>query len=92
MTAQYTVLNTLITRAENPVHEMRLISENMTRVFMQIQPVFFYDLKKYHSTIYKTFQDNKNRWAFELIHQNIKKGISQGYYKLNLDISRPYKL
>ncbi|MFZ9451087.1 MAG: TetR/AcrR family transcriptional regulator [Bacteroidia bacterium] len=92
MTAQFTVLNNLVYNAENPIHEMKLISENMTRVFMQIQPVFFYDLKKYHSNIYKIFQDHKNRWAFELIHQNIQKGIVQGVYRSNLDVSKSIEL
>jgi len=41
MTAQYTVLNNLVNNAENPIHEMKLISENMTRVFIANSTCFF---------------------------------------------------
>jgi len=92
MTAQYQILSALVNSSENPIHEMKQISDSMSKVFMQIQPVFFYDLKKYYALIYRTFQEQKNHWAFNLIQQNIQKGIELGYYRAQLDIPRTIHL
>jgi len=55
-------------------------------------PTFYLDLKKYHHQIYQDWIDYKRMRMYELIKRNLVKGISEGYYRKDLDVNVISKL
>lgn len=71
--------------AENPIHEIMLISEKMRAMMQNINPMFFMDLQKFYPTAFKRFQSFKENSAYKNIYVNIKRGIEEGVYRSDLD-------
>ena len=72
-------------QAKDPIHEIMLISENLKEMMQHINPIFFLDLQKYHTTAFNQFQAFKEECAFKDILRNIKKGKEEGFYKAEID-------
>lgn len=77
--------NKISLQALNPIHEVALISENMTEMLKHINPLFFLDLQKFHPNAYKRFQEFKQDFAYKNIVQNLIKGKEAGVYRADLD-------
>ena len=71
--------------AENPIHEIMLISEKMRIMMQNINPMFFLDLQKFYPTAFHRFQVFKENSAYRNIYINIKRGIEEGVYRSSLD-------
>jgi hypothetical protein len=48
-------------------------------------PTFYFDLKKYHQSIFNSWLEYKQNRMCEMIHKNLIKGISEGLYRKDLD-------
>lgn len=71
--------------AENAIDELFQISKFVLEQVGNINPVVFYDLKKYHDEGWQIMVEHK--WGFILnsIRENIQRGIQEGIYRENLD-------
>jgi TetR/AcrR family transcriptional regulator, cholesterol catabolism regulator len=71
--------------AENAIDELFQISKFVLEQVGNINPVVFYDLKKYHPEGWQIMVEHK--WGFILnsIRENIDRGIKEGIYRDNLD-------
>lgn len=72
--------------AKNPIHEMMLISVEMTQIMQNINPIFFLDLQKNHLRAFERFQKFKLNIASKIISTNLNWGIKDGFYQSNLDV------
>ncbi|HXU27897.1 MAG TPA: TetR/AcrR family transcriptional regulator [Bacteroidia bacterium] len=73
-------------QANDPIHEMILISIHIQKVFAEINPVFFYDLNKQFSKALNDFKKFKSECIFTNINRNIIEGVKQGLYRSDLDV------
>ena len=73
-------------QANDPIHEMILISIHIQKVFAEINPVFFYDLNKQFSRALNDFKKFKTECMFTNIKRNLVDGIAQGLYRNDLDL------
>lgn len=71
--------------AENPIHELVLISKFMTKMLKQISPHTIYDLKKYYPKHWKKIDQDRSALLMDHISKNLKKGIETGIYRSDLD-------
>ncbi len=71
--------------ANDPIHEMILISNKMKTFMQNINPVFFIDLKKFYPTAFARFQFFKDNFVHKNTLSNLKVGIAQGYYRSNIE-------
>ncbi len=71
--------------ANDPIHEMILISNKMKTFLQNINPMFFIDLKKFYPTAFARFQSFKENFAYKNTLSNLKEGIAQGYYRSNIE-------
>lgn len=71
--------------ANDPIHEIMMISDKMRLMMQNINPMFFLDLQKFHPNAYQRFVAFKENSAHKLILSNIKKGIEAGVYRADLD-------
>ncbi len=71
--------------SENAIDELINISRFVLEQVGNINPVVFYDLKKYHPEGWSMME--KHKWDFILnsIRENISRGIEEGVYRENLE-------
>ena len=80
--------------AENAIDEIFRVMEFIEVMFRNMNPKMLHDLEKYHPHCYKKFLDHKNKFIFEIIRQNIERGIAEGLYRpeINVEIMTRYRL
>ena len=76
----------LTQKSNDPLHEILLISEQMTHMLQGVNPVFFKELQKFYPNAYQKYSAFKDEFARTHLHQNIKRGIALGVYRSDLDI------
>ncbi|HEX6914941.1 MAG TPA: TetR/AcrR family transcriptional regulator [Chitinophagaceae bacterium] len=80
--------------AENAVHEVFLAFDNVLQMFAEINPAILFDLQKYHPNVYSKFNDYKYHFLYDVISDNLRRGIEEGLYRteLNVDIMTRYRI
>ena len=73
-------------KAENAIHEMFLLMENMKAMTQTMNPNSMMELEKHFSSSFDMIKNHKDEFLFSLIKQNLKKGIEEGCYRKDLDI------
>lgn len=72
--------------AENPVHEVFLAFDMISEMFANMNPSVLYDMEKYHPGTYKKFKDYKNVFLYQMIRNNIERGIAAELYRSDIDV------
>jgi TetR/AcrR family transcriptional regulator, cholesterol catabolism regulator len=72
--------------ATDPIAEVVMSSEMMRQVLTGMNPSMFLDLKRYYPSAWQLFTEFKNGFIFDLIRNNLLKGIEQGLYRTELNI------
>jgi AcrR family transcriptional regulator len=73
-------------KAENAIHEMFLVMENMKAMTQTMNPNAMMELEKHFPTAFENIKNHKDEFLFSLIKENLKKGIEEGCYRKDLDI------
>jgi AcrR family transcriptional regulator len=73
-------------RAENPVHEFFLAFDMTQQTFTDMNPSVLYDMKKYHPAAYKRFHEFKYNFLYQLIVNNLERGIKEELYRPDIDV------
>ena len=73
-------------KAENAIHEMFLLMENMKAMTQTMNPNSMMELEKHFSNAFDMIKNHKDEFLFSLIKQNLMKGIEEGCYRKDLDI------
>lgn len=73
-------------KAENAIQETFIAVTEMQGLLSNLNPMLFYDLKKYHPEAWALFKSFKEKGMMAVISQNIQRGINEGYYRKNLNI------
>jgi len=79
---------------ENPVHEFFLGIDNLKEMFSMMNPSLVYDLEKYHPIAFKKVNDHKQKYIYQVIKDNLDKGVLEGYYRddINTEILAKFRL
>ncbi len=72
--------------SENAIDAMFLINRTVRRQFANIHPSVFYDLQKYHQDAWRLLEIYRNEFIRGEIEENMTRGISEGFYRSNVDI------
>lgn len=72
--------------AENSVHEIFLMLEEMQAMFKSMNPLAMSELAKYYPEAFVKIDQFKNEFMLSIIKTNLIKGIEQGVYRDNIDI------
>lgn len=80
--------------SENAVHEIFLAMDMVVELFSSMNPSLIYDMQKYHPNAFQKFQQHKNEYLYNVIRDNMKRGIQDGLYRseLNVDIMARYRV
>jgi AcrR family transcriptional regulator len=79
---------------DNVIHEIFLSFDKVQEMLSNMNPAVLFDMKKYHPETYKRFQDFQHTFLYQMILDNLKRGVEQGYYRpdFNIDIITRYRL
>ncbi|WP_259014971.1 TetR/AcrR family transcriptional regulator [Emticicia fluvialis] len=70
----------------NPIEQVFKETTLLRKQASTINPAVFYDLKKYHPKTWQLFQEYNKVNFLEIVKQNLREGIAQGYYREDINI------
>ncbi|PLK46392.1 TetR/AcrR family transcriptional regulator [Emticicia sp. TH156] len=70
----------------NPIEQVFKEATLLRKQASTINPAVFYDLKKYHPKTWQLFQEYNKVNFLEIVKQNLREGIAQGYYREDINI------
>lgn len=73
--------------AKDPIQEIMNSAKHMAGIFSRINPVFFYDLKRFYPSAWAKFEKFKEEHMTRILEQNMRKGVELGIYRADLKIS-----
>jgi AcrR family transcriptional regulator len=74
-------------RAANAIEELFEVMNMMDERLRNMNPVIMLDLQKFHSRAFLVFQDYRNNSLRTVIRENLERGISEGLYRKDLEVS-----
>lgn len=70
----------------NAIAVLLEVSKMINRHLKEMHPSVTYDLQKYYPELFRKYLDKKREELFVDIKQNMEQGISEGYYREDLNI------
>jgi hypothetical protein len=79
---------------KDSVHELFQAMDFVREIFSDMNPAMMYDLEKFHAKAYRHFLDHKNKFLYEVIRSNLRRGIQDELYRpeINIDIISKFRL
>ena len=76
------------------VDELFQAIDFIQEIFSDMNPVMIYDLERFHPQAYKTFLDYKNKYLYQVIKNNLRKGIEEELFRpdINIDLLAKFRL
>jgi AcrR family transcriptional regulator len=71
--------------ADNAVHEMFLLLEDIQVMFKKMNPLTMTELQKYFPEAFKCIQTHKDQFMHGIIKTNLIRGVQQGVYRKDID-------
>lgn len=78
-------INSICESSKDSLHEMLNIARHVSKVLRQTNPSTVYDLQKYYSAAWAEYESLHQEYVYQVIKNNIEKGIETGIYRDNLD-------
>ena len=79
------MLCAIISDAGNMIDEMVELTRCTGEIFSRVNPVVLHDLQKYHHEGWTLYLQFKTGFLVNIIEKLLKKGIDQGYVRLEID-------
>ncbi len=67
------------------IEELLIIARHVSMILREINPSAVYDLKKYYSTSWRELEERRKGQIYQVIHENLIKGIQSGLYRQDID-------
>lgn len=78
--------------SKDAVHEMIECMKYLGEMFSAMNPNLFYDLQKFHPDSWKAFRNFKQEKLMKMVETNLRRGISEGLYRPDINIKVLAKL
>lgn len=72
--------------AQNVIHEIFLMIEEMRELFRRLDIPMIYDLEKYYPNAYKRFAKFKTEFLYDTTRDNLVRGIKEGVFREDIDV------
>lgn len=76
----------------NAIDELLEVNKYINKLFKEYQPGMEFDLKKYYPEYFLEVKERKRVRMYDAVSGNLKKGISEGLYRKDLDVDLLSKL
>ena len=66
----------------------------MQEMFTNMNPAIVFDLEKYHPAVYKKLEHHKKVFMYQVIKQNLERGINEELYRpeINIDVLTRFRI
>lgn len=80
--------------ANNAVHEIFLAMDMLAQLFRTMNPSILFDMQKYHPAAFQKFLKHKNEYIFEMMKQNLERGLREELYReeINIEIMSRFRV
>ncbi|MCF8224378.1 MAG: TetR/AcrR family transcriptional regulator [Bacteroidales bacterium] len=85
-TRQLKDANEIFTRSQNVVEVLFSLLNGMINIMKQINPVFFHDMKRFHSDIFKKLQEKGDIRDHSITRRILKEGTEQDIFRKDLNL------
>lgn len=68
----------------NAIDILLEINKRVSEKIQNLQPSVLYDMERYYPEAFKIMQNHKKQFVFNMIKQNMEKGVKEGLYRDNL--------
>jgi AcrR family transcriptional regulator len=72
--------------SKNAIHEIFMAMDMVVEMFSSMNPSLIFDMQKYYPKAFEKFHQHKNGYLFNLIRENILRGISEELYRPGLKV------
>ena len=86
-TQEFNCVQQLMAQAQNALDELRLISLHVQQEMQNISHALMFDLQKYYAEAWQFVMKFQNEVIRHQIEANLERGIAQGLYRKDLNIS-----
>ncbi len=76
----------MATESDNAVHEIVLMMKWTKQEHADVHPGIFLEMKKYHGGAYEQWQRHKFDYILAQIEKNLRRGITEGLYRPEIDV------
>jgi len=73
--------------AENAIHEQYLSSDSAQEIFNNMNTSVLFDLNRFHPNVFAEFEKFKKQFLFNSIKENIVRGIKEGLFRKDIDVT-----
>ncbi|MBC7424833.1 MAG: TetR/AcrR family transcriptional regulator, partial [Ferruginibacter sp.] len=73
--------------SKNAIHEIFIAMDMMMEMFSSMNPSLIFDMQKYHPKAFVKFNAYKNEYLYNLTFDNIVRGIREGLYREELNVT-----
>ena len=73
--------------ADNAVHEIFLLMSVIQEMFNRMNPLALFEIEKYYPLAFEKIKNHKDDYMFSMISANLEKGISEGLYRKDVDVT-----
>lgn len=78
--------------ARNAIHEIFQVMDFIKNMFTNMNPAMVFDLNRFHPKAYKLFLNYKNQYLYQMIKDNLERGVREGLYRPEINIEIIVKL
>lgn len=82
----------IIADSANVIEAMFVFIQEGIKSMNSINPVFFFDMKKYYPAIWKSLHKENKEKGYRLTHTMLRKGVNEGLYRKDINITIVAKL
>lgn len=86
------MINTSAAQFENAIDQLFAIDESCSLVMKQANPYLLGELKRYYPNTWALIEQLKQKVLFNIMKNNINKGVEQGIYRKQIDVDIIAKL
>jgi hypothetical protein len=86
------MINTSAAQFENAIDELFAIDESCSLVMKQTNPYLLGELKRYYPNTWALIEQLKQKVLFNIMKNNLNKGVEQGIYREEIDVDIIAKL
>ncbi len=79
--------NQSVMAADNAVHEIFLLMSVIQEMFNRMNPLALFEIEKYYPHAFEKIKNHKDDYIFSMIRTNLEKGITEGLYRKDVDVT-----
>lgn len=79
------ILCTAKDESNTAIDELINVTKCVSSEVGEMHPSVIFDLQKYHPSAWKLIENHKKGFIFNMMLENLKRGINEGYYRDNLN-------